>query len=290
MLPRLLIALALTVLLCGPRILSSAPDEGAKQELVMGVFPRRAPSETRALFSPLATYLSEQLGRPVRVETGYDFASFWKGVEERRYDLVHYNQYHYVRSHKELGYRVILKNEEFGRDTIAGAIIARKDSDINDLTDLKGKKVVFGGGRTAMQSYILARHLLNAAGLADGDYFAQFAFTPPKACLALYYRQAAAAGTGDGVFLLPAVNNAMDTSEMFVVASTEPLAHLPWAVAPDLDGALEQRIQSLMMNLEQSGQGRQILRSMKISGLNVATDADFDRHREIILSVLGEAY
>ena len=262
----------------------------AEPALVVGIFPRRNPTTTMTMFSPLAEYISEQLGREVRVETGNDFADFWTKVQQGRYDLVHYNQYHYVRSRKETGYRVILKNEEFGRDTIAGTIVVRADSGLDSVRDLKGGKVVFGGGYMAMQSHILARYLLMQGGLEKGDYFGQYALTPPKACIAVFYNQAAAAGAGDHVLQLPVVTQQIDASRMRYLAVSEPLTHLPWAVSAEMSEQLASQIQVLMSDLKHSEQGRRILKQMKLTGLNISTDPEYDRHREIILSVLGEKY
>ncbi len=262
----------------------------AEDPLRVGIFPRRHPELTRELFQPLSDYLAAALGRPVELETTADFASFWQNVEQRRYDLVHFNQYHYVRSHKEHGYRVIVRNEEFGHSDISAAVLVRKDSGIQRLDDLRGKKVVFGGGRTAMVSYIAATHLLNEAGLKQGDYFEQFALTPPKACIATFYRQAAAAGAGSYVLDLPKVKNEIDVGEMTYLAVGTPLAHLPWAVKADMDEATAQNIQRILVALRDSDAGQAVLRQARLTALVAAADRDYDRHREIVHAVLGERY
>lgn len=259
-------------------------------ELTVGVFPRRTPEITEKLFAPLASHLAAQLGRGVRLETAPDFVAFWEAVEAGRYDLLHYNQYHYVRSHAEGGYRAIVQNEERGHDTIVGMVVARKDSGLTSLQDLKGQKVVFGGGRTAMVSHIVARHLLQQAGLEEGSYFTQFALTPPKACVALHYRQAAAAGVGEPVFDVRSVRALMDRSDIRVLAASEPLAHLPWAVKPTLDAEVAERIREILIGLKATEQGRALLHNAGLTGLNAVSDEDYDPHRQIIWEVLGEDY
>ncbi|MGD8639645.1 MAG: PhnD/SsuA/transferrin family substrate-binding protein [Gammaproteobacteria bacterium] len=162
----------------------------------MGVFPRRNAKVTMKLFNPIAKYLSRKLGREVELVISKDFESFWEGVTEQRYDLVHYNQYHYLESHKKYGYQVIAKNEEFGSSRISGVITIRVDSGIRSVLDLKGKKIVFGGGPKAMMSYIVPTYLLREGGLRAGDYEEAFARNPPNAILSAYFRQSAAAGAG----------------------------------------------------------------------------------------------
>ena len=91
----------------------------ALAEIKMGVFPRRSPEATQQAFQPLAEHLSKVLGEDVKLVVPKSFREFWKGVKQKQFDLVHYNQYHYIRSHKECGYRVIAANEEFGNICLA---------------------------------------------------------------------------------------------------------------------------------------------------------------------------
>ena len=118
--------------------------QAAEDPLIMGVFPRRNAVETTRLFTPMADYLGQRLGREVRLLTSRNFDSFWKAVTEERYDIVHYNQYHYIRSAKT--YRVIARTQEFGKDAVAGALFVRKDSGITEVSQLRGRTVIFGGG------------------------------------------------------------------------------------------------------------------------------------------------
>ena len=256
--------------------------------LIIGVFPRRSVLVTTRLFTPLASYLSHELKRPVKLETSYDFASFWERVKHRRYDIVHYNQYHYLRSHKTQGYRVIAKNEEFGSATIAGAIVVRSDSGIHSLRELKGKKIVFGGDRLAMQAYIGATYLLRQAGLKQGDYFEQFALNPPKAAIAAYYHQAMAAGTGNHVLALPQVRKEIDDGQMKYLATSPPIAQLPWAVKANMPGQLVKQITRLLTSLHKTAEGKALLKDMRVSNILPATDSDYDSARRIIKAVLHE--
>src|SRR5262249_45569015 len=70
----------------------------ADDQLILGIFPRLNASETTTRYAPLAEYLGQKLGRKVTIVTSKDFQSFWQGIEEQRYDIVQYNQYHYIRS------------------------------------------------------------------------------------------------------------------------------------------------------------------------------------------------
>jgi phosphonate transport system substrate-binding protein len=242
------------------------------------------------MFSPLAQYLSRSLDREVILETAKDFEAFWKNVSLQRYDIVHYNQYHYVRSHKEQGYNAILKNEEFGSDTISGSLFVREDSGINKIEDLRGKKVIFGGGPTAMMSYIVPTYILRKAGLQDSDYMGDFAVSPPNAIFATYYGHADAGGSGSVSLEIPTVKEKIDAARLKPLAASQPLPHLVWAVKADISDVLKKRIQKNLEELKGNKDGKAILQSAGLTGLNIAIDEDYDEHRRIAFAVLGEDY
>jgi phosphonate transport system substrate-binding protein len=251
----------------------------------MGVFPRRNATLTTDLFTPMAAYLSKQLGREVRLITAKDFPSFWRGVTEQSYDIVHYNQYHYILSADS--YQVIAHNKEFGRSDVAGSLYVRKDSGITQVSQLRGQRIVFGGGKDAMMSYILPRFLLLEAGLSKGSYDARFASSPPNALMALYFNQAEASGAGDILVDLPVVKKNIDTSEVTHLAKTQPLLHLPWAVKRTMAASLRDRIQQAFVALDTTEEGLKILTQAKMTGMGAAKDQDYDPHRQIIAKVLG---
>ena len=258
----------------------------AEGNLVLGIFPRYNATDTATMYMPLADYLSQRLGNiKVTVATTKDFDTFWKGVEEQKYDIVHFNQYQFIRSAQN--YRVIAHSQEFGRSAVAGAIFVRRDSGITDLAQLKGRTVIFGGGKDAMLSYIAPRFLLMGAGLKEEDFKSEFAVNPPNALLALYHRQADAAGGGDILVDLPVVKNAIDAGELKVLATTDPLLFLPWAVKRTMPAKLRNSIQSILTELGQNAAGKEVLKAAKTSGINKAEDKDYAVHRTMVNAVMG---
>ncbi|OSM06906.1 putative phosphonate ABC transporter periplasmic phosphonate-binding protein [Magnetofaba australis IT-1] len=261
------------------------PVQAMEEPLVMGVFPRRNAKATYRMFSPLASYLETMLKRPVRLETGKDFPTFWKKVEERALDLVHFNQLHYIRAHDKFGYDAILMNEEFGESTLSGSLVVRANSGIRTLDDLRGKTILFGGGRSAMMSFVAPRYLLMQAGLKESDYISKYALNPPNAALSVAHHQAEAAGIGQVVLRLPTVTSRIEPGQLTTLAVGDPLPHLPWAVKSDMPSELQRRIQKLMVDLAGTAAGRKVLASAGLTALLAAEDGDFDPHRKMINAV-----
>ena len=154
----------------------------------------------------------------------------------------------------------------------------------------KGKKIVFGGGPRAMQSYIFAAYLLHKSGLKPDDYITEYALNPPNAIKAAYFRQADAAGSGDAVLMLDVVKKEIDITKMKYLVRGEHLPHLTWAVKDTLTPDLIDRVKSIFFTLKDSAAGRAVLKAARLDDLVEAHDPDFDQHRIIIKEVTGEQY
>ena len=101
------------------------PALGSQDPLLMGIFPRYGTKLTFEMFTPTTKNLSTLLDRQVVLGTSANFKDFWNGVMSIRYDIVHYNQYHYKTSE---GKRIF----EHARFT---ALVMASDQDYNRLRD-----------------------------------------------------------------------------------------------------------------------------------------------------------
>ncbi len=127
----------------------------------------------------------------------------------------------------------------------------------------------------------------DAAGMKEEDFRTEFAVNPPNALLALYNKQADAAGGGDILIDLPVVRNAIKTQELVTLAVTEPLLFLPWAVKRTMPTKLAESIQAILVELDAADAGRKVLKSARTTGIERAGDKDYDPHRRMIHAVFG---
>lgn len=268
----------------------SAYAASEKEELVIGIFPRWSAMVTQKIFPPLAAYLEKELGRSVIVETSKDFPSFWQNVLNNRYDIVHYNQLHYLMAKKRLGHELIGSNEEFGDSDVIAALFVRKDSGLVTIADLRGKKVVFGGGRLAMISHLAVKKMLMDNGVMPGDYSEEYAKSPALAIMAPFYRRADAGGSGKVGLKQPFVRRSIDTAQIQVLAEAAPLKHVPWAMRSSLSPELKALIKKTMLEMGARPRGLKVLRRMNLSNILPVKDSDYDPHRRIAKAVLNEEY
>ncbi|MFV1984645.1 MAG: phosphate/phosphite/phosphonate ABC transporter substrate-binding protein [Thiohalomonadales bacterium] len=256
-------------------------DINYEKKLVMGIFPRRNNAKTIRMFNPLAQYLSKKLGISVVLDTSINFKEFWKKVKSNKFDIVHFNQLHYVLSNEKFNYSVIIKNQEFGIDSIRPIIAVRSDSTIKSIRDLRNKMVHFGGGKLAMVSHIANRVAIREMGLQDNDYKWKFVKNPPRTAISVFNMSADAASIGEGVLDFPQITRSISTSEFRKIYLGPDLPHLPWAVNDRVSPDTKADIQSAMLILNNSTEGIDLMKNAYISGFSKAIDKEYDIVRSI---------
>ncbi len=284
----LVIGIVISIPVIGYTVISSSGFNSFESQpifsdktLVMGIFPRRNSVKTISKFKPIAKYISNEIGVKVEIQTANNFATFWRNVKEKKYDIVHYNQLHYILSNKSQGYSIILKNNEFGSSMLRPIIAVREDSEIKTIKDLKNKTIHFGGGRLAMLSHVASRVAIREQGINDSEYNWSYAKNPPAAAQSVYNFDADAAGLGNAVLLFPEVKRSLNNQKFRNIYDGPNLPHLPWAVSDKVSSYLSQKIQMAMMSLNDSDEGIKILKHASLSGFVQATDKEYDVVREI---------
>ena len=79
-------------------------------------------------------------------------------------------------------------------------------------------------------------------------------------------------------------------NKLKILIQGKPLPHLVWAVNKRIDSKLKNKIQNSLISLHKNENGRNALSDAWLTGINRATDKEYDLHREIIKDVLGESY
>jgi phosphonate transport system substrate-binding protein len=191
----------------------------ARAELRFGIEPRGSAEETRAAFTRLADYLSRELNEPVRLVIADDFTDYGRKLQNREFDIT-------FAAPATILYSMELKGPELAavaldRDsgaTLKGVFLVPKDSPIESLAQLKGKKIAYVA--KSSQGYIVQSHTLRQAGLDPAkDVEAQFTQKLDRAVAAVLDGKADAAGVGDVVF--GKLKGKMDLSSLRLL-STSP--------------------------------------------------------------------
>lgn len=264
--------------------------EAQKKEVVFSIFPRTYPKATFKKFNPILKHLETKLGITTKLVMHKDFPEFMESLKSNNYDIVHYNQYQYLIGHKKFGHQLLLVNEENGESRVGGAIVVRKDSGIKKVEDLKGKKIIFGGGKSAMMAYIYPKYILKKHGLEEKDYKEEIAKNPLAAYSAMYFKQYDAAGAGDLVTSLEGVTENIDTNQTMFIGTMPKIPFINWAYTKKLDPKLAQAIKQELLKLKETEEGKALLKNASMTAFVEVTDDEYDPARKIIKELYGEDY
>ena len=262
---------------------------GEEAPLRVGFMICNSAEETRARFAPLAAHLAEQLGR--RVEPIWlDTADFDEALRARRFDLIHTNSYLYAWFHEAYGFRV-LAGEARGRDGAysSGTIIAGRESPVQALADLKGRRFVFGPA-FAPTAYLTPYWLLLEAGIDPERDLGYYAFPAgsykhEKAILAVV-NGAFDAGAGPALDLeVMEAEGKLLAGEYRVLARGPRIPYCVFSAAPSLPESTFRAVQKALFSVTadtvaaHDGEVLKVLKSALVDGFVPLGESEFDTVR-----------
>ncbi|MDT8423854.1 MAG: phosphate/phosphite/phosphonate ABC transporter substrate-binding protein [Desulfuromonadales bacterium] len=271
--------------------LSGCEQAGERQKMKIGYMNCNSEAETRARFLPLTAYLSHYTGidfEAVPVDT-HEFAERYAQGE---FALTHSNSLLYVqlKFDHELQLLAAEKRGNFGSRS-AGTIIARKGSGIEKLTDLKGKRMVFGP-MMAPTGYLAQYDLMLRSGIDPERDLAYYAipsgsFKHEKLVYGVYFGafDVAAAPLLD---LEVMTREGKITADDFVILGQSPLVpYCTFGAAAKLDPAVVEKVRRALLELtpettvDIAGERVKVLKSAWIDGFEALRDADYDVVRDM---------
>jgi phosphonate transport system substrate-binding protein len=273
--------LVIFLLLFGAAPAGAAP-EPLRHPMVLAVHPYLPSAEIQKRFAPLAEYLGKVLGQQVVVRVGRDYEDHITAIGSNAVDIAFMGPAAYVKTVARYGAKPLLARIESKGDAyLSGVIIARSDSPLRDLADLRGKVFAFGDPDSTMSS-LVPRYALQQAGV-------------PLTGLAHYEHLGAhenvALGVLAGDFDAGAVK--VEVFDAFAARGLRVLANLPQVsehvlvTRADLPTSQINLLRSALLNLKTAPQGSAIMQSIQknMTGMVPVADADYDNLRAILRAV-----
>lgn len=269
------------VAVCALWAIVAAVPRSASAEITMGVLPRLGPVELYEMFTPLAEYLSQETGEKVSLVIPKDFDAFKMMVRSNLVDLGFCNSLIYVQLKKERDIDPLAVASETKAGTrFRGVIIARRDSGIKTIRDLKGKKLVFVEKDSAA-GHIFQMLALNKAGLdIQRDFITlPFATKHDNVIKAVFNGAADAGGVREDD--LDKIKGGVDVSKLKIVAYTDYYPNWPLFSTPRLKKEAVDRIRAALLKLKpNSSRARTVLGRAVLTGFAPVADRDYDQLRE----------
>ena len=259
----------------GCNVLQGLPAD----ELVYVIPPDDQVDVLEKQWAPFVEYLSEQLGRPVKLIIGADYAAVVEAMKYGHADIAVTGASGYAIAGREVDIEVLVAEvmASTGLPSYQSYIITRSDSGIEELSDLNGKTFAFTDvGSTS--GYLMPNYIFTQEGIKIGrEFFGGAQFVVVEAVLnntvdagsiaEQYYRQ----GIKEGVFTEP---------ELDIIYISDPIPGTATWVRKDMDAELKQQIADALVNvpdevMDATGRGGDII------GYASMDDSDYDVIRNI---------
>jgi phosphonate transport system substrate-binding protein len=234
----------------------------AQQVLRVTTIPEEAATEQVRKFTPLAQYLEKQLGVKVEFTPVSDYPAAVETLVNKKVDLVWFGGFTHVQAQLRSGGKIVPIAQREEDTQFRSVFIAKTDSGIKALADMKGKQVSFGS-QSSTSGHLMPRSNLLAAGINPEKDFRRIAYSGAHdaTIASVVSGKVDAAALDITVWRKFVTENRVDTKAVDVFFTTPPFFNYNWSVHADMPADLRQRITQALLGLSAATpEGAEILR------------------------------
>lgn len=260
----------------------------------MAVAPVISPRETSAShYRDLLQYVGDRLEMPVELIQGKTYAEINDLVRSQDVTFAFVCTNPYLQGQEDFGMESLVAPEVNGQIYYFSYLIARRDSDIHSLDDLRGRIFAFSDP-LSNSGRLAPLYQLALKGETPEAFFDRYIFTYAHDNSI----KAVAEGLADGaavdslVYDHWAATGSGYAAETKIVDRWGPFGINPVVVHPDLDGDLKNRLRQTLLTMHEDPLGSTILANLDIDRFVVPDDSIYDSVRTMrahMSAVEGEA-
>ena len=255
---------------------------GEIKELKMGLIPADDADEMLRNYEPIKEYLSEKLGIPVEIQVTSDYTAAIEAMRAKHIDMAWFGPFSYIIAANVAGAEAIVNGVKAstGSATYKSVIIVNADSGIETLEDLKGKTFAFVDPASTSGNLIPRKMLIENGIDPDNDFSTSyFAGTHNAVQYAIANGKVDAGASGDNVYQRMVDSGEISADVNKIIYESEPIPGSPIVVRGDLPAEFKQKIQDVLVNMDQ-----QTIHKVDgwggIASYQKVSDSDYDIIRE----------
>ena len=263
---------------------SSLFSKDAKEDkLTLGFMPYLSAEILMKKYTPLATYLSKELGINVEIVIAKNYTQHIEDTGNDKLDISFLGGSPYVVITKKYGKKPLLVRYEFNnKPTFGSVIFVAKDSKIKDIAELKGKSFAFGNKKSTLSTQVPLYMLMNKN--VTLDELSRYAFLNNHENV-IY---GVALGDFVGGAVATEVFNENKTNSVKLLASSKDISTHVFVTRSNMNKHLQKKIKEVLLKLKDSKTNQDILKSISgtLTGFVDVKDSDYNYHREMLKVVL----
>lgn len=254
---------------------SKLPNISTQKTFVIGIHPLHNPSKLYDVFNPLAEYLTQNIPTvKFRIEASKDYETFDQKIDNQSLDFLLPNPYQTLNALKR-NYQVT--NQMGSDDSFRGIILVRKDKNIKNIMQLKGKAIAYPAA-SALAATMMPQHYLQSHGLnIKNDTKTLYVGSQESSILNVYTQRTAAAATWTIPWLDLQKEQPDIAEELEILVQTDSLPSNSFMFhTTKVSIEVAERVQYLLNNLHLSAEGRLLLHKMNITEVFNAHNETYD--------------
>jgi phosphonate transport system substrate-binding protein len=247
---------------------------------IFGIHPLHNPARLHEFFGPITDYLSNNIeGVSFKIEASRNYATFDEKLYSGKFHFALPNPYQTINSF-EHGYKVFAKMAD--DENFRGIIIVRKDSGVNEVTDLKGGSVSFPAP-TALAATMLPQYFLQAHGLdVMQDIDIQYVGSQESSIMNVMLGNTIAGATWPPPWRTLSKERPQLAKEMKIIWRTPSLPNNSLVARKDIDQQIVNKVKALLLTLHEQPQGKAWLAKIGLSQFETAENETYDPVFEFI--------
>jgi phosphonate transport system substrate-binding protein len=215
--------------------------------------PEEAATEQIRKFTPLASYLEQKLGVKVEFTPVNDYPAAVEALVNKKVDLVWFGGFTHVQANLRSGGKIVPLAQREEDTKFQSVFIAKTNSGIKALTDMKGKQISFGS-QSSTSGHLMPRSFLLQAGLNPEKDFRRIAYSGAHdaTIASVVSGKVDAAALDITVWRKFVSENKVDTKDVDVFYTTPPYFNYNWSVHADMPAAMQDRVKKAILDLNSS--------------------------------------
>ena len=233
----------------------------AQQVFRVTTIPEEAATEQVRKFTPLASYLEKKLGMKVEFTPVSDYPAAVEALVNKKVDLVWFGGFTHVQAQLRSGGKIVPIAQREEDTKFQSVFIAKTDSGIKALADLKGKQISFGS-QSSTSGHLMPRHFLLQAQITPEKDFRRIAYSGAHdaTIASVVSGKVDAAALDITVWRKFVGENKVDTKAVNVFYTTPTFFNYNWSMHVDTAADLRERVKKALLDLDPATpEGKEIL-------------------------------
>lgn len=213
--------------------------------------PEEAATEQIRKFTPLASYLEKALGVKVEFTPVNDYPAAVEALVNKKVDLVWFGGFTHVQANIRSGGKIVPLAQREEDTRFQSVFIAKTDSGIKTLADMKGKQVSFGS-QSSTSGHLMPRSFLLATNINPEKDFRRIAYSGAHdaTIASVVSGKVDAAALDITVWKKFVSENKVDTKAVDVFYTTPGYFNYNWSVHADMPKAMQDKVKAALLALD----------------------------------------